>query len=124
MKRLVVLAVLFLVATLPSQSAEPPAEAIEFFERKIRPILVDNCQRCHSSSKQKANLSLESLATILKGGDSGPALVVGQPDASLLIKAIRYQDELRMPPRGKLSDEQIADLTAWVKMGAPWPSLN
>ena len=124
MKRLVVLAVLFLVATLPSRSAEPSAEVIEFFERKIRPILVDNCQRCHSSSKQKANLSFASLASMLKGGDSGPALVVGQPEASLLIKAIRYQDELRMPPRGKLSDEQIADLTAWVKMGAPWPSLS
>src|SRR5262245_25918578 len=105
----------------PVRTAEPTPEAVEFFERKVRPILVDQCQRCHSAAKQKANLSLDSLASALKGGDSGPALTPGKPETSRLIKAIRYQDELRMPPRGKLSDEQIADLTAWVKDGAAWP---
>lgn len=109
------------LATQTVLPAEPSVEAVEFFERKIRPILADNCQRCHNASKQKANLSLESLASALKGGDSGPALVPGKPETSRLIKAIGYQDELRMPPRGKLTDEQITDLTAWVKMGAPWP---
>jgi hypothetical protein len=102
-------------------SAADPAD-IEFFEKKIRPILVDHCLKCHGGeAKLKANLSLTSRATLLKGGDTGPAVVPGDPDRSLLVKAISYKDELRMPPKGKLSDQQIADLTAWVRKGVPWP---
>jgi mono/diheme cytochrome c family protein len=96
---------------------------LEFFENKIRPILANNCYKCHSSqaAKLKGGLSLEYHESILKGGDDGPALVPGDPDQSLLIKAVRYQDaDLQMPPKGnKLPDAQIADLVAWVKMGAP-----
>ena len=97
----------------------------EFFENKIRPLLADQCYKCHSSQapKLKGGLSLENREGWVKGGDTGPAIVPGNPDASLLIKAVRYTDEdLQMPPKGhKLSDDQIADLVNWVKMGAPDP---
>ncbi len=101
------------------------AEDVEFFEKNVRPVLVDNCYKCHSaeSEKVKGGLLLDTQAGLLKGGDSGPAIVAGDPEKSLLIKAVRYtDDELKMPPKGKkLSDAQIADLVAWVKMGAPDP---
>jgi mono/diheme cytochrome c family protein len=106
--------------------AQAPSQAgTEFFENKIRPIFVNNCYKCHSSqaAKLKGGLSLEYHESILKGGDDGPAVVPGDPEKSLLIKAVRYQDpDLQMPPKNsKLPDAQIADLVAWVKMGAPDP---
>ena len=105
---------------------QAPSQAdVQFFENKIRPILVNNCYKCHSSqaAKLKGGLSLEYRESILKGGDDGPAIVPGDPDKSLLIKAVRYQDpDLQMPPKdNKLPEAQIADLAAWVKMGAPDP---
>jgi len=97
-------------------------DGVEFFERKIRPALVEHCQRCHGADKSKARLRLDSRAAILKGGDTGPALAPGEPAKSLLLKAIGYEDaELRMPPRGKLPDLVIADLRRWIEHGAPWP---
>jgi mono/diheme cytochrome c family protein len=110
----------------PTARAQAPSQAgTEFFENKIRPILANNCYKCHSSqaAKLKGGLSLEYHESMLRGGDSGPAIVPGNPENSLLIKAVRYQDpDLQMPPKGnKLADAQIADLVAWVKMGAPDP---
>jgi mono/diheme cytochrome c family protein/uncharacterized protein YdcH (DUF465 family) len=109
------------------RAAEPNKAQLDFFESKIRPIFVNNCYKCHSheSTKLKGGLSLEYRDTLLKGGDTGPAIVVGDPEKSLLIKAVRYTDpDLQMPPKGeKLSDAQIADLVAWVKMGAPDPRV-
>jgi hypothetical protein len=105
-------------------AAAPDAVGIEFFEKRIRPILVEHCYRCHSASVKnpKGGLRLDTREGILKGGDSGPALVPGDVERSLLIRAIRYQDQkLVMPPRGKLSAEAIADLERWVKLGAPDP---
>ena len=109
-----------------SLAADSPSPAqIEFFENKIRPVLVDHCYSCHSdqSEKVKGGLRLDTREALLRGGTSGAVLVPGEPDASLLIKAVRYQDEeLQMPPKNKkLPAEQIADLEAWVKMGAPDP---
>ncbi len=108
--------------------AADTAAGLEFFEKKIRPVLVDQCYKCHASTsdKVKGGLMLDTRAATLKGGDSGPSLVPGDPDKSLIIKAVRYTDEdLKMPPRDKkLSAEQIADLEAWVKMGAPDPRTN
>jgi hypothetical protein len=103
--------------------AEPfSREQLEYFEKKIRPLLAENCHGCHGPQKQKGKLRLDSRAGVLKGGESGPAIVSGAPAKSLLHKAIGYEEPtLRMPPRGKLSAEQIADLTAWIAMGAPWP---
>jgi cytochrome c553 len=103
-------------------AADPTAEQVEFFEKRVRPVLAANCHACHSrKTKQKGNLVLDSRAGLLKGGDTGPAVAPGDPGRSLLVKAIGYADEPRMPPRGKLPDGQIADLRAWVEMGAPWP---
>ncbi len=96
----------------------------EFFEKKIRPVLVEHCFSCHSAKaeKLKGNLLLDSRAGLLKGGALGPAVVPGQPEKSRLIRAIRYKDvALQMPKRGKLPDAVIADLTTWVEQGAPWP---
>src|SRR5262249_21785506 len=75
----------------PAQSAEPTPEGIEFFEKKVRPVLVENCQRCHGDAKQKGGLRLDSRAGLLKGGDTGPAIVPGKAEASLLVKAVHYQ---------------------------------
>ena len=105
-------------------AAEPSPAQIEFFETKIRPLLAENCYTCHSAEKKiKGGLRLDSPAALLKGGDTGPAIVPGNLEASLLIKAVRYLDaDLQMPPKDKkLPAEQIADLEAWVKMGAPLP---
>src|SRR5688572_15644116 len=101
---------------------------VDFFERRIRPVLVERCYECHSAQaeKLKGGLLLDTREGLLKGGDSGPAIVPGNPDKSLLIKAVRYTSEdLQMPPKNKkLPDEQIADLEEWVKMGAPDPRTD
>ena len=99
--------------------ADSAAEGVDFFEKRIRPLLAEQCFECHSaqSKKVKGGLLLDSREAILQGGDSGPALVAGDPDKSRLVVAARHTDkELRMPPKRKLSDAQIADLEAWVKM--------
>jgi cytochrome c553 len=104
--------------------AKPTAEQLEFFENKVRPVLVTHCYSCHSAetSKLKAGLRLDSRAAILKGGDTGPAVVPGQPEESLLIQAVRYKDEdTAMPPKERLPQAQVADLETWVRMGSPWP---
>ncbi len=112
----------------PARAAEPispPAatpEGVEFFEKRIRPLLVQHCYACHSAKAEnlQGGLWLDSRAGVLKGGETSAALVPGKPDESLLIKAVRYED-LEMPPKAKLKDTEIADLVAWVKMGAPDP---
>ena len=104
--------------------ASPSAEQVEFFETKIRPLFADECFRCHSdeAKKLKGDLHLDTRAGMLKGGETGAAVVPGNPDASLLIKAVRYKDqETAMPPKKRLSDVQVADLETWVRMGSPWP---
>ena len=110
-----------------ASAAESTKAQLDFFESKIRPVLADNCYKCHSTKaeKVKGGLLLDSRDAVLKGGESGPAIVPGNPDQSLLIKAVRYTDpDLQMPPKGnKLSDQQVADLTTWVKMGAPDPRI-
>jgi hypothetical protein len=116
----------------PSEKPPSPAaleggitpEQEQFFEAKIRPVLVTNCGKCHASTAEKlrGGLRLDTREGLLRGGDSGPAIVPGQPDESLLLRAIRYRDEdLRMPPKGKLSDAVVADFEAWIKKGAPDP---
>jgi len=112
-------------ALMRTAAAADDSAGIEYFESKIRPILVDNCYSCHSqqSPKIKGGLLLDTRDGVLKGGDTGPAIKPGEVEKSLLIKAVRYTDnDLRMPPKNKkLSTGQIADLEAWVKMGAPDP---
>ena len=103
---------------LPAAETDP--EAIKFFEMKVRPILAENCFKCHGASKQKGGLRLDSRPAVLQGGENGPAVVPGNRDDSLLVDAIHYES-LEMPPAGKLDAEKIAILTRWVELGAPWP---
>lgn len=97
----------------------------EFFENRVRPILVEHCYSCHSgkAAKLKAGLRLDSRKAILDGGDSGPAFEPGKPENSRLIEAIEYKNvDLQMPPKGRLPAAAIEDLRTWVKRGAPWPA--
>jgi len=105
-------------------AAEPEfsPEQIEFFEREVRPLLVQHCFECHSEDAKnlKGGLRLDGRALAIAGGDSGPAIVPENPDDSLLIEAVRWQS-YEMPPKGKLSQQQIATLVEWISIGAPWP---
>jgi hypothetical protein len=107
--------------------SSPTAEELEFFEKRVRPVLIEHCYSCHSADAERvrAGLLLDTRAGMLDGGDMGPALVPGDPDASLFIIAIRHSDpDLRMPPKGeKLGSQQIADLEDWIRMGAPDPRV-
>jgi mono/diheme cytochrome c family protein len=96
----------------------------EFFETKVRPVFFNRCLDCHGSEKSKGGLRLDSRDAFLKGAESGPVVVPGQPGASSLIAAIRYEGDVQMPPKGKLKDEEIAALTEWVKRGAVWPAAR
>jgi hypothetical protein len=116
-------AVLPLFACGISAAAEP-AESAEFFERRIRPVLSEQCYKCHSSTseKLKGGLMLDSREAAVKGGDTGPAIAPGDLDKSLLVEAIRWQNkDMQMPPKKALAAEQIADIEAWIKAGAVWP---
>ncbi len=96
----------------------------EFFEKQIRPLLAEHCQSCHGDKKQEGGLRLTSRDTLLKGGETGPAVVPGKPDESRLIRAVGYLDELKMPPKQKLAEADIAKLKRWVAMGALWPASS
>ncbi|MFO0801959.1 MAG: PSD1 and planctomycete cytochrome C domain-containing protein [Gemmataceae bacterium] len=112
----------FVVAPAAARAAEPSPAGIAFFESKVRPVFVDHCIACHGKEKQKGDLRLDSPAAILKGGENGPVVIPGKPDASPLIKAIRHKDpDLAMPPKGKMAEAPIAALTEWVAIGAPLP---
>jgi len=115
-----------LLSCLLLATAARAAEQEEFFEKKVRPVLVENCFKCHSDKmKVKGGLRLDSRAGLLKGGDNGPAIVPGSPEKSRLVEAVSYTNaELTMPPKGKLPDTVRADLAAWIKMGAPWPNAT
>lgn len=130
--RATLLATGLLTSALVRAADAPPAISaadLQFFDTKVRPILTEECYKCHShqADRIRGKLMLDSRDAVLLGGATGPAIVPGQPDDSLLIQAIRYTDEdLKMPPEehgGKLSDQQIADLTEWVRRGAPDPRV-
>ncbi len=103
-----------------AEAADPGQ--LEFFEKQVRPLLAQHCYECHSvqSEKLQAGLLMDSRASLLEGGDSGEALVPGDPESSLIIEAVHYES-YEMPPKGKLSDQEIQILEKWVEMGAPWP---
>src|SRR3954452_6329272 len=112
--RLIVVRCLFFAALavplgLKAAAPEPTAEQVRFFEEKVRPILAENCYKCHGSDKQKGSLRLDVREAALAGGESGPVIVPGKPDESPLVEAIKWQ-ALEMPPTGKLSESQIATL--------------
>jgi hypothetical protein len=115
--------VALLTCTASARASGPDARGVEFFEKKIRPVLAEHCYSCHSqgAKKLRGGLLLDSRDGLLKGGDSGPAVVPGQPDKSLLVQALRQSHELRMPPKGKLPEAVVADFVRWVELGAPDP---
>ncbi|WDQ15526.1 PSD1 and planctomycete cytochrome C domain-containing protein [Rhodopirellula sp. P2] len=136
MQRIVICAVWgwLVMSPIAAQSAEDTeqietvqatAEQLDFFESKIRPLLIDHCYECHGEDSQESELRVDTLAGMLTGGLAGASLVPGKPTSSLLVTAVRYQDnDLKMPPDEKLSDVQIADVIRWVEMGAPHPDSN
>lgn len=113
------LRVVLCIASLASARAGDTA----FFESKIRPLLAEYCYECHSADqKQKGNLLLDTREATLKGGDTGPAIVPGDPQKSLLLSAVKWSDkDLQMPPKKQLTPDQVADLETWIKSGAPDP---
>jgi hypothetical protein len=110
----------------PDASADP--RALDFFESKIRPVLVKHCYQCHSQEararkKLRGGLLLDSQDGLRKGGDSGPALLPRKPGESLLLKTLRYDGDVKMPPRQKLPDAVIADFETWIQRGAADPRM-
>ena len=96
----------------------------EFFEKSVRPLLAEHCYECHSAKEANGGLRLDSRIGVAKGGDSGAVLTAGQPSNSLLMKAVEYKDrDLQMPPKNKLTDEQISVLRRWIEKGAPDPRV-
>ena len=111
-------------SALAEDAREFSQDELAFFETKIRPVLVEHCLACHGDDdKQKGGLSLTSRAGWLRGGESGPAVVAGKPDASPLLEALRYES-YEMPPKGKLSDRIIDDFAKWIALGAPDPRVE
>jgi len=97
-------------------------EANKFFETEVRPLLSKRCFECHGEKKQKGGLRADNIGSLKTGGDTGPALVPGDPEKSPMIEGVRYQNkDFQMPPKEKLPDAEIAVLEKWIKMGAPWP---
>ena len=115
----------FALLLLPLAARAITPEEAEFFETKIRPVLVEQCYKCHGPDKQKGDVRLDSRAAMLKASDDGPIASPGKPEESELIKSIRHLGDSKMPEKAdKLPDAQIAALTEWVKMGMPWPDSD
>ena len=122
--RVITVAILGLASLGMAQEKPLTRAQVDFFEKKIRPVLVENCYKCHSakSEKVKGELLLDTKAGARNGGESGPAVVPRDLKKSLLIEAVRWSDEdLQMPPKKKLAAAQITALERWVQMGAPDP---
>ena len=100
--------------------------AVDFFERHVRPLLANQCYVCHSAqlSQPQAGLRVDSRKALLAGGNSGPALIPGDPEGSLLVKVLRHSGEIRMPPTGRLAESQVDRIASWIRMGAPFPSAG
>ena len=108
------------------QEAPPDQGALQFFESKVRPLLVDNCYNCHSANTKAAGgLRVDDRNGLLQGGNGGPAVVPGVPGGSLLLQAVRHaEDAPKMPPKKKLTDDDVAALTQWIEGGAAWPEVS
>jgi len=126
----VMLAVVFTGAASGDEVKPKPAEAsnegIEFFEKKIRPVLVEQCYKCHSAEARQAGklrgkLLLDSEAGVLKGGETGLIVVRGKPKESRLLTLLRHEEEPKMPPKSRLSDPVISDFQKWIELGVPYP---
>ncbi len=108
----------------PEGSTEFAQQDLDFFEQRVRPLLIENCLSCHDDGTQESGLRLDSRAGALAGGDRGPAIVPGDPAAGLLMQAVRGDGELEMPPDDPLNEQQIAELVHWIEIGAPWSDVR
>ncbi len=108
-----------------SAAADPAPNSVAYYTQKVQPIFRENCYRCHGGINHRGGLQIDSKAGLLKGGHDGAVLVPGSPEKSLLISLIRHEgpadDPMPMPPKSKISDADIATVTAWVKAGAIMP---
>ncbi|MAV37020.1 MAG: hypothetical protein CMJ59_16360 [Planctomycetaceae bacterium] len=114
----------FVAAPSWGAGSTPSTPDLEFFEKRVRPLLIRRCHRCHSANAKtiQGGLRLDTRAGVLRGGDNGPVIAAGQPTASRLIQAIRYGGAIKMPPDSRLAADEIAVLVRWVQIGAPWPN--
>ena len=102
--------------------AKPSPEQIEFFEKKVRPVLAEKCLKCHGEKKQNAGLRLDTAAGMRQGADDGPVVVPGNPAKSRLVASVKRQGDHPMPPKEPLPADAVAALAEWVKIGAPFPA--
>ena len=109
---------------MAATAAAATTDQIEFFERDIRPLLVEQCSACHGEHVQTGGLALNTAEAFYRGGDSGPVFSEHDPASSRLLAAVRYEGDLKMPPTGKLPADEIAALARWIEMGAPWPGAR
>ena len=117
--------VIALITPLSGFADDQRQTQLRFFETKVRPLLVEHCHECHGPDLQESDLRLDTTEGILQGGASGPAVVSGEPDQSLLLVALSYrEDDLKMPPTGKLEDDEIADIRRWIERGAALPEVE
>jgi cytochrome c551/c552 len=110
----------YLLAALSAMAQETPPRDARFFDRRVAPILQRRCLACHNQELRDGGLSFIDRASLLKGGTRGPAAVPGDPERSVLVRAIRHDSEPKMPPGPKLSARDIATLTEWIRRGVPW----
>ncbi len=113
-----------LVSVMIMASAKADEELVSFFEREVRPVFVERCQECHGQTKQANGLRVDSRAALIRGGDSGAAIIPGDAQHSLLARAIGHLDELQMPPQAELTKREIASIEKWIDLGAPWPATE
>ncbi|WP_339727114.1 PSD1 and planctomycete cytochrome C domain-containing protein [uncultured Gimesia sp.] len=122
---LLIAVVVLSVSQVSAAEKQSNPQQIQFFEAKIRPLLIKHCYDCHGADEQESGLRVDTFKGIAQGGKAGSLLVPGKPEQSLLITAVKYQSsDLQMPPDEKLSKQEIEDLTNWVKMGAPYPNAD
>ena len=119
-----ILCCLFATNGVAADPAQPTPEAVEFFEKKVRPILVEHCTSCHGEKKQQSGLRLDNAVDFQKGSDDGPVVVAGDPAKSKLMQSVRREGDNPMPPKKPLPPEAVAVLTEWVKIGVPFTASN
>lgn len=121
--RLATVVLALCTATPIINAASADEEVLRLFENSVRPLFIDHCVECHGEDPS-GGLRIDSRDSLLRGGDSGPAVVPGDPGGSLLLRAVRHEGDLEMPPEEPLSPQQIDALAAWIELGAPWPASS
>ncbi len=106
------------------QAANSTNDSDHFFENEIRPLLINRCSECHNRVKSSGDLRVDSLQSLLDGGETGPAIVPRDAQSSLLVQAVRRTGDIEMPPEDELSEREILTLERWIEMGAPWPETS